>query len=275
MTKSKVLSLEEAAALVRDGDTLSLGGNVLHRSPLAFCRELIRQNRRGLKLVKTAGAHDVDILCSAGAVASVDAGFIGYETEYGLAMHYRKAVEGGLVKANEHACYTVICALRASQYGVPFMPVRGLMYGDLIEKNDYFKVIEDPFSGEKITVVKALRPDYAILHVQEADEYGNARIVGPKYEDVLLSRSAKKVIITCERLIHTDNFARQPELTDIPGFLVEAVVLAPNGAAPGTCAGRYDLDRKSLDEFKGLKTKEQIIDYVDKYSRKDRGVSRF
>lgn len=275
MGKGKVVSLEEAASLIGDEYTISLGGNVLHRSPMAFCRELIRQGKKGLKLVKTAGAHDVDILCAAGAVASVDAGFIGYETEYGLAMHYRAAVQNGTVKANEHACYTVISALRASQYGIPFMPVRGLMYGDLIEKNDYFMVINDPFTGEKITVVKALRPDYAIIHVQEADEFGNARIFGPKYEDVLMSRSAKKVIVTCERLVHTDNFARQPELTDVPGFLVAAVALVPNGAAPGTCAGRYDLDRSSLNRFKKLKGREEIIEYVNDYSRKDRGVNRY
>lgn len=275
MGKSKVISLEKAASLIHDGYTISLGGNVLHRSPMAFCRELARQGRKGLKLVKTAGAHDVDILCAAGAVASVDAGFIGYETEYGLAMHYRGAVQNGTVKANEHACYTVISALRASQYGIPFMPVRGLMYGDLIEKNDYFTVINDPFTGEKITVVKALRPDYAVIHVQEADEFGNARILGPKYEDALMTRSAKKVIVTCERIVHTDNFTKQPELTDVPGFLVEAVVLAPNGAAPGTCAGRYDLDRSSLDRFKKLKNREEITQYINDYARKDRGVNRY
>ena len=35
--------------------------------------------------------------------------------------------------------------------------------------------------------MKAIRPDWAILHVQYADEIGNARIEGPVYDDLLMS----------------------------------------------------------------------------------------
>ena len=75
---------------------------------------------------------DVDLLCLAGCVKSVDAGFISFESKYGLANHYCKAVQSGAVKANEHACYTVVSALRAAAYGIPFMPVHGLVNSDLI-----------------------------------------------------------------------------------------------------------------------------------------------
>src|SRR5690606_28472433 len=135
------------------------------------------QKKKALRLVKTAGAQDIDLLCAAGSVKSVDAGFVSYETEFGLAMHYRKAVEAGDVIGNEHACYTVICALRAAASGAPFMPVVGLTGSDLIKTNDYFKVIPDPFGGEPVTVVKAIIPDVAIIHVQVADEAGNAIII--------------------------------------------------------------------------------------------------
>ena len=93
---------------------------------MAAVREMIRQGKRGLRLVKTAGGMDVDLLCRAGCVSTVDAGFISYESEFGLAQFYRKAVQQGEVIAHEHACYTVISALRAASYGIPFMPVRGL-----------------------------------------------------------------------------------------------------------------------------------------------------
>lgn len=267
---NKLMSLSQAAAIICDGDMVSFGGNTLHRVPMAMVREMVRQGRQGLRVVKTAGAMDVDLLCLGGSVASVDAGFISYETEFGLAMHYRKAVESGVVKANEHACYTVICALRAAQMGVPFMPVRGLRAGDLLQVAEYFKVIEDPFGGEPITVVKALRPDVAVIHVQEADVMGNARILGPKYEDILLSRAAKKVIITAEHIIPSSKGYGNPEEVDIPHFLVAAVVHTPGGAAPCSCPTLYDIDRKGLNTFKELKDKEGLDGYLKAYERNDK-----
>src|SRR4051794_17354513 len=95
----KLIGLADAAALVQDGQTLALGGNLLHRAPNALARALARHRRRGLHLIKTAGAYDVDLLCAAECVATVSAGFIGFENEFGLAPAYRRAVEQGRVEA--------------------------------------------------------------------------------------------------------------------------------------------------------------------------------
>lgn len=260
---SKLMSLSQAVEMIYDNDVVGIGGNVLHRAPMALVREIARQHKKGLHLVKTAGAMDVDLLCLAECVSSVDAGFISYESEYSLAGHYRKAVQNGQVKGNEHACYTVISALRAASAGIPFMPVKGLQISDLIHVNDYFTKIQDPFSGEMITVVKAISPDVAILHVQEADANGNARIIGPKYEDVLFSRAAKKVIISAETIVPETKFAYSQEKADIPHFLVAGVVHMPKGAAPCSCPSKYDINRGNLDEFKGIKDKKELYEYLE------------
>jgi glutaconate CoA-transferase subunit A len=264
------MNISSAIALIKDGDAVGIGGNVLHRAPMALVREIIRQRKRDLKIIKTAGAMDVDMLCFGECVYSVDAGFISYESEFSLAEHYRKAVQGGRVKGNEHACYTVMSALRASVYGVPFMPVHGLMAGDLIEVNDYFTRIKDPFSGEPVTVVKALRPDVSIIHVQEADEQGNAVISGPKYDDVLLSKAAKKVILSAENIVDESRFRLSREKADIPHFMVSAVVHAKGGAAPCSCTDVYDIDREDIINFKALKDKEELTKYLTKYESIDR-----
>lgn len=272
--KGKLAGLAEAAGLVKDGDRVALGGNVLHRAPMAFVRELARQGKRGLKLIKTAGAHDIDVLCAAGCVAEVDAGFVSYETAFGLAAHYRKAVESGAVVANEHACYTVIGALRAAAAGAPFMPVAGLKAGDLLKENRYFTVIPDPFGGPHVPVVKAIVPDVAVIHVQEADAAGNAVIYGPKYEDVLISRAAKSVIITAERIVPDRAFRSRPEAVDVPGFLVAAVVHAPRGAAPCSCDRAYEADAQALERFRKLAA-DEIGAYLAAYEKRDRGAGAF
>lgn len=266
----RIISLKNAVStLIRDGDTIGFGGNVLHRAPMAFVREIARQQKRNLKIVKTAGAHDIDLLCGANCVESVDAGFVSYETKYGLATHYRKAVESGQVTGNEHACYTVICALRAATMNVPFMPVHGLNAGDLLVENDYFVVVEDPFSGNPVTLVKAIVPDVAVIHVQECDASGNARIIGPKFEDVLLSRAAKKVIITTEQIVSESKMKFANETVDIPGFLVSAVIHTPHGASPTSCYKKYDIDDNVLTSFVKGKTKEELLTYLKNYETKD------
>ena len=260
---NKLCTIEEAIALVKDGDCVGLGGNTLNRAPMAAVFELVRQGRKNLRVVKTAGAMDVDALCMGGCVSTVDAGFISYESHYGLAQRYRMSVQKGIVKANEHACYTVISALRAASYGIPFMPVRGLKVSDLRKVCDYFADVTDPFTGETLAAVKAIQPDFAIVHAQIADEQGNALIEGPKYEDVLFSRASKKVIVTAERIVGDGWFAAHAQKADIPHFMVAAVVHARKGAAPGACYGHYQPDDKAVRDFLALEDEEALRRYIE------------
>jgi glutaconate CoA-transferase, subunit A len=103
MADGKLLSLVEAANLVRDGQTVAFGGSLLHRSPAALTRELARQGRRGLTFVKPSAAYDLDLLCAAGCVETVYAGIVAMEGGFGLASNYRRSVERGEVKVVEHA----------------------------------------------------------------------------------------------------------------------------------------------------------------------------
>lgn len=134
----------------------------------------------------------------------------------------------------------MIHALRAGAYGIPFMPVGGMWGSDLVaQRPEFYSVMKSPFDGTEVVCVKALVPDYAVIHVQEADIYGNCRILGPSYQDALLARAAKKVIITTERIVGTYRMQEEPKLTAIPHFLVEAVVELPGGAKPGICYPEY------------------------------------
>lgn len=246
--RSKLTSLADAISAVKDGDVVALGGNTLHRGPCAAVHELVRQGRRGLEIVKTAGAYDVDLLCATGVAGAVSAGYVGFETPFGMAPGYRRAVEGGSVEAKEHACYTVIAGLRAAIQGVPFMPVAGMVDSDVLAVRG-FKMIADPYSGVEVVTAPALIPDVAIIHVQEADGEGNARIVGTRFEDVLMAQAARRVVVTAERIVDGAAFEATPETVAVPGFMVAAVVEAPGGAWPCSCAGFYGYDEEYLATY--------------------------
>jgi glutaconate CoA-transferase, subunit A len=100
---AKLASLQDAAALITDGQTVGFGGSLLHRGPSAMVRELARQRRRGLTFVKPSAAYDVDLLSAAGCLATVFAGIVVMEGGFGLAPNYRRAIERGEVKLVEHA----------------------------------------------------------------------------------------------------------------------------------------------------------------------------
>jgi glutaconate CoA-transferase subunit A len=119
-----------------------------------------------------------------------------------------------------------------------------------------------PFTGAKLAALPALSPDVAAIHVHEADCYGNCRLRGTSVADLELARASKRVIITCERLIPTEEFRREPSLTAIPLVCVDAVCEVPYGSYPGNMPGEYFSDEehikrwlaveKSVDEFKAF-----------------------
>lgn len=273
----RVMTMKEAALLLEPGErTLALGGNSLHRVPHAFVRALARREDLALHLVKTAGAYDIDMLCLAGLVRSVSAGFIGYETEFGLARHYRRAVESGAVEAREHACYTVITALRAAAYGMPFLPVNALEGSDLVAARGFERVGNPyPDSATKGSLVQpayvaipAIVPDLAVIHVQWADRLGNGVIIGPKNEDLLIARSARRLILTAERIVDSPDELPVPvDHIDIPSVLVHGLVEAPQGAAPGSCAGEYEIDSASVRKLLALTSREELLDHLDAWDR--------
>jgi len=100
---SKIVPLPALAARIADGASLALGGSFLHRGPFALVRELARQRRRRLEIIKPSPGYDVDLLCRAGAVARVRAGIVAMEGNFGLARWFRRAIERRDAELEEHA----------------------------------------------------------------------------------------------------------------------------------------------------------------------------
>ncbi len=99
---SKLMSIEQAAALIEDGVAIAPGGNTFNRSPSALVAELVRRRLRNLTVIKTAGAYDVDLLCAAGLVKRLVFAYIGFENLFGIAPWFRRAAESGAIELWEH-----------------------------------------------------------------------------------------------------------------------------------------------------------------------------
>jgi glutaconate CoA-transferase subunit A len=129
------------------------------------------------------------------------------------------------------------------------MPLAGLAGSDL-PRLSAFASVRDPYgSASAVVVIPAIRPDVCLLHVQEATAEGDLRIRGAHYEDILLVKASRRVIASAERIVPRTALEAAPELTSLPGFLVDAVVEAPKGAWPSSCHGCYSYDSEYLTQY--------------------------
>jgi glutaconate CoA-transferase subunit A len=249
---NKVTTVAEAVArLVRDGDYLAVGGFGVDRLPTAVMHEILRQGKQDLALAGHTATHDFQILCAGNltgrgrTLARVDIAYvIGLEAR-GLSPHARRVMESGEVEFTEWTNYALAVRLRAAAMGVPFLPAR-MMLGTDTFRHSAAKVVECPFTGQRLLALPALYPDVAAIHVHEADCHGNCRIRGTTVADFDLARAAKRLVITCERLIPSDEIRRDPSRTIIPFFCVDAVCEVPYGSYPGNMPYEYFSDEQHL-----------------------------
>src|SRR5262249_13147436 len=128
------------------------------------------------------------------------------------------------------------------------------------------KVIDCPFTGERLLALPALSPDVAAIHVHQADRFGNARIRGTTVADLELARAAGQVILTCARLVPHDEVRNGPTRTVTPFFCVDAVCEVPYGSYPGNMPYEYYSDEEHIRQW--LEVEKDLAgfkQFLDKY----------
>src|SRR5688572_5060073 len=252
----KVVTLEEAAALVKDGETVGIGGSTLSRTPMAMIWSLIRARRKQLVCARGITSSEGDWLLGSGACSHVVTSWFSQGIVWGISKVMRHHVENGLARFDEWSHMAMGMRFRAGAMGVPFLPMRSMLGSDVLRQRPEVKEIDCPYTGERLALVPALNPDVALIHVQRCDPYGNAQIDGLQFLDIDLAMAANRVILTTERVVSNDQIRRAPDQTKIPFFAVEAVVEVPFGCAPHECYGAYEPFFRHLDAYAALIRKD-------------------
>jgi len=266
--REKVMSLEEAAKLVKDGDRVGIGGSTLSRTPIAMIWALIRAGRKGLSCSRGIMSSDGELLLGSGASDHLITSWFSQGIVWGVSKVMRLYTESKRARFEEWSHMAMGLRFRAGAMGVPFLPMRSMMGSDVIARLPEVRQIDCPFTGEKLVLVPALNPDVALIHVQRCDPYGNAQIDGLQFMDIDLAMAANRVILTTERIVSNEQIRRAPDQTKIPFLAVEAVVEVPFGCAPHECYGVYEPFFKHHDMYAGLMRKDPakgIAEYLDRY----------
>jgi acyl CoA:acetate/3-ketoacid CoA transferase alpha subunit len=247
----KIKTVGEAAKMVNDGDAVTFSGISVSAHPVALAHEIIRQGKRNLQLAGSGAWHVNNLLIGAGCVDRMiviaDSAEIG-----GGAPVLHRAVEKRQLTVEDYSYFAIASRFAAAAMGLPFMPTKSMLGSDMLrdtwlEEGRKSHKMDCPFSGEKVVLLPALKPDVAFIHAQYADEDGNVQMLGPTALTDEQSRASSKVVVTVEKIVSRRFIERRPELTVIPSFIVDAVVELPYGAHPTALFGCYDYD---LDHLK-------------------------
>ncbi len=238
----------DLAALIPDGATLALAPDYSGCS-LATVRELIRRGARELRLIGLPQLGlQAELLIAAGCVAHVETAAISLG-ELGRAPAFDRAWRAGEVTVTESTCPAIHAGLTAAEKGVSHLPLAGVIGSDLVGLRPDWRLGPDPFTGEPLLLVPAIRPDFLLFHAALADPAGNVWI-GVRRELMLAAHAARRTLVTVEEVAERDLLADDVWAAGtIPALYVERVVQAPSGAAPVGLRGRYDWDRAWIGAY--------------------------
>ncbi len=261
----KMMTEEEAVdRYVENGDYIGfeLYGTV--RCPMSLTRALVRSGKTDFSIAGQ-GVTELEYLLATDRVREIDFTYIALEV-YGVSKIVRRAVESGSVKnVVEWSNAGLTWRFKAAAMGVPFIPARSMLGSDTIRRSAA-KVIECPFTGQKIALLPALILDVGFIHVNRADKYGNCQIDGISGFAFEMSRACKRVIVSAEEIVDTEQIRKSPDRTIIPYYLVDAVVHAPYGSWPGEMADMYDRDEEHYRMYVEMqKTPEGTAEYIKEW----------
>jgi len=189
-------SLDDALAPIKDGCMLAVPRES-SGVPMAATRALIRRGVKRLHLIALpTSSLQADLLIGAGCVETLETSAVSLG-EFGAAPRFTAAILNGAIRMKDATCPALHAAFQASEKGVPFMPLRGLLGTDVLKNRPDWKVVDNPFGqdgagqADPIVLLPAIRPDVALFHAPMADRDGNVWI-GRQRELVTMAHAAEK-----------------------------------------------------------------------------------
>lgn len=248
MTADSRLTLKEAVTEIEPGSSVAAGLALEHAIPFAAGHELLRQGIDDLTLIGPISDLLFDQLIGGGSASQIRAAWVG-NVSAGTGYRFREAIEDSEVEIEDHSNFSIALALKAGAMGVPYLPTRSLLGSDIFERSDLFLDAEDPFTGDRIALVPAIEPDWAIVHAQRASPEGDVHLWGNTGILDPAVGAAENVLVTAEKIVDSNVIKSDPSRVAVTREQVAAVVECPFGAHPSPLAGHYNRDNDYYLEY--------------------------
>lgn len=241
--RNRLTTHDEVVAQLESGMTIGIGGWGSRRKPMSLVRAIARSSLTDLTIV-SYGGPDVGVLCATGRVRRVVYGFVSLDS-IPLEPHFRAARQSGTIEAEEYDEGMLYWGLYAAANRLPFLPTRAGLGSSVMDVNPGLRTVTDPYGGEELVAMPAITLDAALVHMNRADERGNASYLGPDlYFDDLFLLAAQRRFVSAERVVPTEALLDEGSLHTlrINRSMVDGVVAAPGGAHFTSCVPDYDRD---------------------------------
>jgi glutaconate CoA-transferase, subunit A len=243
----KRMTEQDVVGRLRSGMTIGIGGWGSRRKPMSIVRAILRSDLTDLTVV-SYGGPDVGLLCAAGKIRKLVYGFVSLDS-IALEPHFRAARQNGTIaECVEYDEGMLQWALYAGSLRLPFLPTRSGIASGVMDVNPQLKLVRSPYAdGEELVAVPAIRLDAALVHMNRADERGNAQFLGPDiyFDDLFLNACEPgHRYVSCERIVPSGQLLAEGSFHTlrINRSMVDGVVEAPNGAHFTTCDPDYGRD---------------------------------
>jgi glutaconate CoA-transferase subunit A len=268
-----VPTLDQALAPITDGCVLAVSRDVSGVA-MEATRALIRRGIKRLHLIALpTSSLQADLLIGTGCIDTLETSAVSLG-EFGPAPRFTAAITSGAIRMLDATCPALHAAFQASEKGVPFIPLRGLIGSDVLAHRPDWKVIDNPFGNDDpIVLLPALKPDVALFHAPLADRDGNVWI-GRDRELAMMAHAAARTVVTVEKL-YDGNLLADPTLAagTLGGFYVESIVVVPRGSWPLALADHYPADAAHLAEYARMAaTPEGFAAYLDRHVHQQRAA---
>lgn len=242
--RDKVMTVDQVVDTLEDGMTLGIGGWGSRRKPMALVRGILRSAVRDLTVV-SYGGPDIGLLLQSGKVRRLVFAF-GTLDSIPLEPLFQRARQDGAASFTEWDEGMLQTGLRAAAQRVPFLPMRAGLGSAVLDNDPRLRTVTSPYDdGEVLVAVPALRLDVALVHMNRADQHGNAQYLGPDpYFDDLFCLAAERAYVSAEQIVDTAGLTLDAPLQTllINRMMVDGVVETPNGAHFTTCTPSYERD---------------------------------
>ncbi len=260
-------SADALAALIPDGALVAMPPDNSLPS-VTIAKALVRRGAKDLRLLGVpVSGFATDVLIGAGCVAEVETSAVSLG-EAGFAPRFTAALKAGRITVRDATCPAIHTMLQASEKGVPFMPLRGLIGSDILANRPDWKVVPNPFSedGEDpIVLLPAKQPDFAVFHAAMADSVGNVWL-GRRRECATIAHASKAALVTVERVVE-GNFLEDERLASgaISATYVTATAVAERGARPAALLDEYGFDQAYVSDYaRAAKTDDGFRAWLDR-----------
>ncbi len=244
---SKEMSAEDVVGRIQDGMTIGIGGWGSRRKPMALVRAILRSTLKDLTVVSYAGP-DVGLLLQSGQATEVVYAFATLDS-IPLEPLFSRARQEATASFREWDEGMFQTGLRAAAQRLPFLPVRAGLGSAVLENDPTLKTVTSPYDGpdgpETLVAVPALELDVALVHMNRADQFGNAQYLGPDpYFDDLFCMAAREAYVSTEQIIDTAGMTVDAAVQTmlLNRTMVTGVVETPRGAHFTTCTPTYERD---------------------------------